>query len=204
MSAYKWLLLLYKLPPEPAKKRIAIWRKLKGMGAVYLQDGVCFLPKTKDHLLGLKILDSKISEMDGDAVVLEAHALDQTQEARVIQRFNEDRNEIYEEFLSRCADYEAEIAQEIKEKHFTYAELEENDEDLNKLRAWLAKIKRLDFYSAPLTKTAQEKLQVCAALLEDFSQKVSADREESASDKPKSDHRSDSLRRTDSKSKAKR
>jgi hypothetical protein len=83
----KWLLLLYKVPPEPAKKRMALWRKLKGMGAVYLQDGVCFLPNTKDHLRGLKILDNEIAEMQGEAVVLQSQALNQAQEDRVIQRY---------------------------------------------------------------------------------------------------------------------
>ena len=38
-----------KCPPEPASKRIALWRRLKGMGAIYLQNGVCLLPKTDDR-----------------------------------------------------------------------------------------------------------------------------------------------------------
>ena len=184
MSSLKWLLLLYKLPPEPAKRRIAIWRKLKGMGAVYLQDGVCFLPRTDDHLRGLKILDNEIRESSGEAIVLEGHALDNAQEQRVIHRFNNDRNEIYKEFIGRCADYEAEIAREIREKHFTYAELEENDEDLGKLRVWLAKIQKLDLYEAPLGKAAKERLQICAELLEKFSQKVFAAREETRPHEP--------------------
>jgi hypothetical protein len=195
VSSRNWLLLLYKVPPEPAKKRIALWRKLKGMGAVYLQDGVCFLPKTKDHLRGLRILDNEITEIGGEAVVLESHALDRAQEERVVKRFNVDRNEIYKEFLGRCADYDAEIAREIKEKHFTYAELEENDEDLRKLRDWLAKIKRLDFYDAPLAKAAQDKLQVCAALLEDFSHKVFAAQDEMTATRAKSAQSSDSERK---------
>ena len=41
MKIQNWLLLTYKVPAEPAKKRIAIWRRLKGMGAIYLQNGVC-------------------------------------------------------------------------------------------------------------------------------------------------------------------
>jgi len=46
-----WLLLTYKVPSEPAAKRIALWRRLKGMGGVYLQNGVCLLPKTDDHIV---------------------------------------------------------------------------------------------------------------------------------------------------------
>ena len=41
MVSISWLLFTYKVPPEPASKRIALWRRLKGLGAVYLQNGVC-------------------------------------------------------------------------------------------------------------------------------------------------------------------
>ena len=76
MSTFKWLLLNYKVPAEPASKRVALWRRLKGMGAVYLQNGVCLLPKTDDHVRRLKMLENDITEMGGDAVILEAVALD--------------------------------------------------------------------------------------------------------------------------------
>ena len=76
MNPQNWLLLTYKVPPEPAKKRIALWRKLKGMGAVYLQNGVCLLPKTDDHARRLKILENEINEMSGKSVLLETVALD--------------------------------------------------------------------------------------------------------------------------------
>jgi hypothetical protein len=62
------LLLTYKIPPEPSKKRVAIWRRLKGMGAVYLQSGVCLLPKTDEHVRRLKMLENDITGMGGAAV----------------------------------------------------------------------------------------------------------------------------------------
>jgi hypothetical protein len=63
MVMQPWLLLTYKIPPEPSKKRVAIWRRLKGMGAVYLQSGVCLLPKTDDHVRRLKMLENDITNM---------------------------------------------------------------------------------------------------------------------------------------------
>ena len=39
-----WLLLIYKVPTEPARQRAAVWRRVKALGAVYLQDGVAALP----------------------------------------------------------------------------------------------------------------------------------------------------------------
>jgi hypothetical protein len=134
-----WLLLTYKVPPEPAAKRIALWRRLKGMGAVYLQSGVCLLPKTDDRVRRLKMLETDIAEMGGEAVILETVALDWGQEDKVVARFKAERDGQYREFLGRCADFEAEIAKEVAINKFTYAELEEEDNDLKKLQGWLEK-----------------------------------------------------------------
>lgn len=172
MKSLNWLLLTYKVPPEPAKKRIGLWRRLKGMGAVYLQNGVCLLPKTDDHVRRLKLLENDISEMEGESVILETVALDRAQQEKVVARFRADRDEEYREFLDKCKDFEAEIAKETKAKHFTFAELEENDVDLKKLREWLDKIRKLDFYDAPLGKQAQQDLAACEVLLEAYAQRV--------------------------------
>lgn len=172
MKTQNWLLLTYKVPPEPAKKRIALWRRLKGMGAVYLQNGVCLLPKTDDHTRRLKMIENEIAEMAGESVILKTIALDQAQENKVVGRFKADRDEEYVEFLDKCKDFEAEIAKETAASHFTYAELEENDVDLKKLQSWLEKIRKLDFYGATLAAEADQRLQACEALLDTYAQRV--------------------------------
>ena len=167
-----WLLLTYKVPAEPAKRRIALWRKLKALGAIYLQSGVCLLPKMDTHERRLKVLQNEISEMDGDSVLLETVGLDRAQEQNVVARFSAERDQAYREFISRCDDFEREIAKERGIGKFSYAEVEENEEDLVKLRAWLEKIVRLDFYGASLRSEAEERLARCAALLDDYAREV--------------------------------
>jgi hypothetical protein len=184
MKSNAWLLLTYKVPPEPATKRIALWRKLKGMGAVYLQSGVCLLPKTEDHLRRLKVIDNEIEEIGGEGVLLETVALDRVQEDKVVGRFTADRDEAYREFIDKCVDFEAEIAKETLAQHFTYAELEENDVDLEKLKGWLAKIRKLDFYQAPLSAEADTRLQHCTALLETYASHVFQAHEENRTHAP--------------------
>lgn len=167
-----WLLLTYKVPAEPAARRIALWRKLKGMGAVYLQNGVCLLPKTDDHIRKLKMIENDAADMGGEAVLLETGALDRNQEEKILVRFKADRDEQYREYVQKCADFDAEIAKETAAKHFTYAELEENDVDLKKLQGWLDKIKKLDFYGAPMAAEAAERLKSCEALLDAYAKRV--------------------------------
>jgi len=172
MASPSWLLLTYKVPPEPAAKRIALWRRLKGLGAVYLQNGVCLLPKTDDHVRRLKMLENDVAEMGGEAVILETIALDRAQEEKVAARFKSDRDEQYREFIGRCADFEAEIAKERATNKFTYAELEEEDADLKKLQSWLDKIRKLDFYGATLAEEAAARLRGCEELLDAYARQV--------------------------------
>src|ERR1700756_1598978 len=167
MGTYRWLLLTYKAPAEPASKRVALWRRLKSLGAVYLQNGVCVLPKTDDHARRLKMLANDIAEMGGEAVILETAAPDHRQEDKVGPRFNADRDDAYREFIDKCDDFETEIAKETTAQHFTYNELEENDVELKKLQGWLEKIKKLDFYGGGLATDAAAKLKVCEGLLDD-------------------------------------
>lgn len=172
MATRPWLLLIYKVPPEPAAKRIALWRRLKGMGGVYLQNGVCLLPKTDDHARRLKMLENDVAEIGGDAVILETLALDRAQEEKVVGRFKADRDEAYRELIDKCDDFEAEIAKETEAQHFTYAELEENDVDLKKLQLWFDKIRKLDFYGAEVASEAAERLKGCERLLDTYAKHV--------------------------------
>ena len=172
MVTTSWLLLTYKVPPEPASKRIALWRRLKGIGAVYLQSGVCLLPKTDDHVRRLKMLENDVAEMGGEAVIFETVALDKAQEEKVLTRFKADRDDAYRELIDKCDDFEREIAKETTAEHFTYAELEENDADLKKLQGWLTKIRKLDFYGGALAVEAAERLKGCESLLDGYAQRV--------------------------------
>jgi hypothetical protein len=68
-------------------------------GAVYLQNGVCLLPKTNDHARRLKIVEHNVAEIGGDAIILEALALDRIWEGSVVPRFKADWDEAYREFI---------------------------------------------------------------------------------------------------------
>jgi len=172
MTEITWLLLTYKVPPEPSAKRIALWRKLKGLGAVYLQNGVCLLPKTDRHIRQLKMLENDILENNGSCVILETIALDHTQQDRVVTRFKSDRDDAYEEIIDKCDDFEAEVAKEITARHFTFAELEENEVDLKKLQGWLQRISALDFYGASRAAEATTRVARCETVLDDYAKRV--------------------------------
>jgi hypothetical protein len=168
----EWLLLTYKVPSEPSSKRVSIWRKLKSFGAVYIQKGVCIVPITEEQRRHFKIIQKEIINMKGEAFLLETTGFDEKEEEHIIARINEDRNAEYQEFLGRCEDFFEEIRSETEKQNFIYAEVQENDEDLQKLKRWLDKIKKRDFYGAPLLQEAEKQLVACEKLLDDFAEKV--------------------------------
>jgi hypothetical protein len=168
----RWLLLAYKVPSEPTRTRVGIWRRIKSLGAVYLQSGVCVLPSTVEHGRQVKLLQHEIVQAGGAADVLEAVAMDGKQEAAVVQRFQEDRQADYRELLGKCADYQKDLRRETDIRNFTFAELQENDEDLKKLRGWLSKIRALDFYGTSAARDVGRQLQDCERSLEEFARRV--------------------------------
>jgi hypothetical protein len=178
-KASAWLLLTYKVPPEPSKVRVAIWRRIRSLGAVYIQNSICVLPTSTEHQRQFRIVQTEIERAGGEAVIFETLALDAKQEERVVAHFKHDRDQDYEEFLDKCADYKKEVDKEVKADHYTFAELKENDEDLKKLKNWLERIRALDFYGAPARAAAEKQLVECEELLESYANEV-FEREQSA------------------------
>jgi hypothetical protein len=86
--------------------------------------------------------------------------------------FNAARDDEYWEVLDRCRDFHAELERERAAGKYTFAELEENEEDLAKLEAWVGKIWSRDRFGAPLAGEAQRAINACQEELEAFAQSV--------------------------------
>jgi len=62
----QWLLLAYRIPREPTAGRVYVWRKLKQLGAVALQDAVWVLPATPQTQEQFQWLAAEIADLKGD------------------------------------------------------------------------------------------------------------------------------------------
>jgi hypothetical protein len=169
----KWLLLVYRVPPEPTRLRAAVWRRLKSLGAVYLQNSAAVLPATESGEHAMRRLRREILEMQGSAVLLSCDALAGAQD--VLALFQAARNSEYDEILDKCRDFHIGLEKEYTAEHFTYGELEENEVDLVKLRNWYAKVVARDLFGAPARVTAQEALDGCEQALEAYAARVYAE-----------------------------
>jgi hypothetical protein len=61
----KWIVFIYKVPSKPTKYRAYLWREIKKLGALYLQDGVCIVPDTDDVHLFIGALAEKVHQWEG-------------------------------------------------------------------------------------------------------------------------------------------
>jgi DNA-binding transcriptional regulator PaaX len=166
----RWLVLVYKIPAEPTRLRAGVWRKIKGMGAVYLQNSVAALPASAAGERALRLLRNEIVEMGGTASLLDAGVLGGGPE--MVDQFNAARDDEYEEIVDKCEDFLGQIEKEYRAEHFTYAELEENDEDLVKLRNWFAKVQARDVLGASGGASAVAALERCAQALDEYAARV--------------------------------
>ncbi|MGF7237244.1 MAG: Chromate resistance protein ChrB [Frankia sp.] len=173
-----WLLLIYRVPSEPTRLRSGVWRRLKGLGAIYLQNSAAALPASTAGERALRTLRKEISEMGGVAYLLGCDVL--AGESDVLAAFNAARNDEYEEIVDKCADFQTQLQKEYVAHHFTYAELEENDEDLTKLRNWFAKVRARDVFGAAGMAATQDALDECERSLEEYAARVYAEEGESS------------------------
>jgi hypothetical protein len=65
----QWVLLAYRLPREPSTPRIAIWRKLRRLGAAQLLDGLVALPLDSRTREQLEWLADEVIEAGGEATI---------------------------------------------------------------------------------------------------------------------------------------
>jgi DNA-binding transcriptional regulator PaaX len=81
-----WLLLIYSIPREPTAPRVAVWRKLKRLGALLLNDAAWVLPARDATREQLRWLAAEVGEAGGEALVWEAR-LALGQEEALVEQF---------------------------------------------------------------------------------------------------------------------
>lgn len=171
MELKEWVVLSYTLPREPSRSRVSVWRRLKKIGAINLQQSIWLLPYSEKNLELFNDIKENIFKENGEALVMVTQADAQNKEF-IIKKFNDARDEEYKELIEQCEDFFAEIDKEIKRENFSFAEIEENEEELNKLKEWYEKIKDRDVFFAPLRDEAIGLIKKCEEDLEKFCDKV--------------------------------
>ena len=113
-----------------------------------------------------------VERADGDAVVLDAVPRGDEMAARLEAMFTAEREQEWAEFLADCGKFVAEIEKEIGQRKFTVAELEEEEQSLERLRRWHRAIKTRDVFGAPSAVDADRHFKHCEERLADYTEQV--------------------------------
>ena len=133
----KWLLLIYRIPREPTAGRVFVWRKLKQLGAIALQDAARVLPQSPRTQEQFQWLAAEITELHGEALLWEADQLYATEPEALRQQFVEPVEAEYREIL---------------------AALKKKGRDLAALSKRFQETHSRDFFASDLGRQTREKL----------------------------------------------
>ena len=172
-TSKRFLLLVYRMPANPTAGRVAVWRNLKKIGAVYLQDSACVIPDTAALRRELAPILERIDAGDGRYHLLPLRKLPIDEETKLVDLFVEQTAGHYREIIENCeVDFAKEIEFERFRENFTYEEAEEIRMDFEKICTWYDRVQERDWFGAPNRDEALSWLRRCEALLEGFEEKV--------------------------------
>ncbi|MEV6981540.1 Chromate resistance protein ChrB [Sphaerisporangium sp. NPDC051017] len=165
-----WMLISVTTAGAAGTLRVQVWRKLRSLGALYLQQSACLLPIRPEVEREVRRLADRVRHHGGSSRVLRIQLTEQAEEDQVIAEFNAARDAEYAEVLERLPAFREELARERERGRTSYAEVEESEADLERFRSWLGKIAARDYFAAPTGAAARAAVAESAADLAAFEQ----------------------------------
>src|SRR5579863_4595853 len=98
----RFILLVYRMPAKPTAGRVAAWRNLKKIGAVYLQDSVCVIPDTVAQRRELAPVLERIDVDGGRFHMLPLGRLPVEEAVKLGALFSEQSAHHYREIVENC------------------------------------------------------------------------------------------------------
>ena len=155
---FTWLLCSYRLPREPSRLRLAVWRRLKRVGAVMIHDGLWVLPNDTKTREDFEWLAEEIEERGGSVMLWEARSLPGGQDSAVVTRFRAEVEERY----ALIAQAAKRVARTGKGRGSAAQSIEKAMQQLRGLERTLRLERRRDYFRAPGRQRAEETVQAVA------------------------------------------
>jgi len=89
ITTTSWLLLLFSLPTNRNTERVAVWRRLKRMGAVQIKTSTYLLPDEPAQYEQFQWLAQQIRDYGGDSTLVLAREIEGLSKEKVIAMFND-------------------------------------------------------------------------------------------------------------------
>jgi hypothetical protein len=148
------VLLAYRLPREPSSPRIALWRKLKRLGAAQVLDGLVALPLDSRTREQFEWLADEVLDAGGEATIWLGQLASQNQERALAGAM---AVEVADDYSRVIAEAEAAADEQPGQRK----------RSLGRLRRELRRIRARDYFPPPERERALAAVETLAALVEE-------------------------------------
>ncbi|WP_244329309.1 chromate resistance protein ChrB domain-containing protein [Tolypothrix sp. PCC 7910] len=140
-----WIVFSYSLPSKSSSSpRVALWRRLRRIGAISLKGGINVLPARDECIEAFQWLAQEVQQAKGEALVMRVERFEGLADEEIIELFRTAKSEEYQEIETQAIELEKVIS--------SNSLLEERSsllETLEKLRKQHTEIARVDFFDCP-------------------------------------------------------
>jgi hypothetical protein len=148
------VLLVYRLPREPSSPRIALWRKLKRLGAAQILDGLVALPLDSRTREQFEWVAEEVVAAGGEAKIWVGELVSARQERELATRMA----------AAVAADYQALIADAAAARDEAPGQRRRT---LSRLRRELRRVRTRDYFPPSEREDAQRAVDDLATLVEE-------------------------------------
>jgi hypothetical protein len=139
-----WVVFFYALPPKGhSSPRVALWRRLRRLGACSPTGGIHILPAREECLEAFQWLAEEVQHAKGEALVMRVEQFEGLSDAELMNRFRKARAD-YTALDAQAAELETQLNPELKPE-----ERSQLREMLERLWRQYAEVARIDFFDAP-------------------------------------------------------
>jgi hypothetical protein len=141
----RWVVFSYSLPSKAqSSPRVALWRRLRRLGAISPLGGIHVLPAREECLEAFQWLAEEVQHAKGEALVMRVEQFDGLSDAALMERFRQARAEDYTALDAQATELEARLRTErAAEERSRLREM------LERLRRQHSEVARIDFFDAP-------------------------------------------------------
>jgi hypothetical protein len=163
----RWLLVNIDAG-RSSKSAFDAWRRLRALGAHYLQPAVCLLPDNPETAAGVDRVVARIDRAGGRARMFPIELPDGAGERNLIAAFSAERSDEYDQVVARIEQFLGEISTDRERRAASYTEVEESRVDLRRFQRRLASIRKRDYFDAPGYARASAAVDACESALAAF------------------------------------
>lgn len=140
-----WLVFSYSLPSKAqSSPRVALWRRLRHIGAISVKTGVHVLPAQDECIEAFQWLAQEVQQAKGEALVIHVEQFEGLTDSQLIELFRAARQQEYTEIDAQAEQIEKTISTKTKPEDQKLLR-----EALAKLRKRYTDILRIDFFDCP-------------------------------------------------------